>query len=121
MTTTGASQRTTDESRDLSTAQRVMATPIVGTEFQQEAWRALAKIPFGQTISYGEQAARLGRPQSRARRGLGQRPQSALGGVAVPPGRRCQWGPHRVCRRSRNTVQLGSHWCSLGGCHVLDS
>lgn len=28
MTTTGASQRTTDESRDLSTAQRVMATPI---------------------------------------------------------------------------------------------
>jgi methylated-DNA-[protein]-cysteine S-methyltransferase len=32
----------------------------VGTEFQQAAWGELRKIPFGQTISYGEQARRLG-------------------------------------------------------------
>jgi len=33
-----------------------------GTPFQQKAWLALATIPFGETISYGEQARRVGRP-----------------------------------------------------------
>ncbi|MDG2114622.1 MAG: methylated-DNA--[protein]-cysteine S-methyltransferase, partial [Actinomycetota bacterium] len=33
-----------------------------GTEFQRSAWRALADIPYGETASYGEQAARIGRP-----------------------------------------------------------
>jgi methylated-DNA-[protein]-cysteine S-methyltransferase len=33
-----------------------------GTPFQREAWRALTTIPYGQTISYGEQARRIGRP-----------------------------------------------------------
>ncbi|MCB0983259.1 MAG: methylated-DNA--[protein]-cysteine S-methyltransferase [Ilumatobacter sp.] len=32
----------------------------VGTDFQQQAWRELRRIPYGQTISYGEQAKRLG-------------------------------------------------------------
>ncbi len=32
----------------------------VGTAFQQRAWRVLQAIPYGQTISYGEQALRLG-------------------------------------------------------------
>ena len=32
----------------------------VGTEFQQSAWGELRKIPYGETISYGEQARRLG-------------------------------------------------------------
>ncbi len=35
-----------------------------GTAFQQEAWRALADIPYGETVSYGEQAKRLGRPDA---------------------------------------------------------
>jgi methylated-DNA-[protein]-cysteine S-methyltransferase len=35
---------------------------LAGTPFQEDAWRALASIPFGTTISYGEQARRLGRP-----------------------------------------------------------
>jgi methylated-DNA-[protein]-cysteine S-methyltransferase len=39
----------------------------VGTEFQQQAWIALRSIPFGETISYGEQARRLGdKNKSRA-------------------------------------------------------
>lgn len=39
----------------------------VGTEFQQQAWQVLRTIPFGATISYGEQAARLGdKNKSRA-------------------------------------------------------
>lgn len=33
-----------------------------GTEFQRAAWRALRDIPAGQTATYGEQAARVGRP-----------------------------------------------------------
>lgn len=33
---------------------------IEGTGFQRKAWRALQSIPFGETISYGEQAARIG-------------------------------------------------------------
>jgi methylated-DNA-[protein]-cysteine S-methyltransferase len=32
----------------------------VGTDFQQQAWIALRTIPFGETVSYGEQAARIG-------------------------------------------------------------
>jgi len=31
-----------------------------GTDFQKKVWRALAEIPFGETVSYAEQAARLG-------------------------------------------------------------
>lgn len=33
-----------------------------GTEFQVEAWQALASVPYGETTSYGEQAERIGRP-----------------------------------------------------------
>ncbi|MCP5028660.1 MAG: methylated-DNA--[protein]-cysteine S-methyltransferase [Actinomycetia bacterium] len=35
---------------------------LEGTDFQKEAWLALAGIPYGQTISYGRQAERIGRP-----------------------------------------------------------
>ncbi len=31
-----------------------------GSEFQRRCWLALATIPYGQTVSYGEQARRLG-------------------------------------------------------------
>jgi len=33
-----------------------------GTEFQRSVWNALTEIPYGQSISYGELAARLGNP-----------------------------------------------------------
>lgn len=33
---------------------------LAGTAFQRQAWQALCEIPYGQTISYGEQARRLG-------------------------------------------------------------
>lgn len=35
-----------------------------GTAFQMEVWRALACIPYGETLSYGELAARIGRPKA---------------------------------------------------------
>jgi methylated-DNA-[protein]-cysteine S-methyltransferase len=39
----------------------------VGTDFQRTAWRALQTIPYARTVSYGEQAARMGdRRKARA-------------------------------------------------------
>jgi methylated-DNA-[protein]-cysteine S-methyltransferase len=35
---------------------------LVGTDFQLQAWMALAEIPFGTTSTYSGQAIRLGRP-----------------------------------------------------------
>ncbi|PYD56673.1 cysteine methyltransferase [Komagataeibacter xylinus] len=35
---------------------------LQGTPFQQEVWQALRGIPCGHTITYGELAARIGRP-----------------------------------------------------------
>lgn len=37
---------------------------LSGTEFQQQAWLALARIPYGHTMTYGEQAASIGRPKA---------------------------------------------------------
>src|SRR5690242_10970024 len=38
-----------------------------GSEFQRRCWLALATIPYGQTVSYGEQARRLGLGSDAAR------------------------------------------------------
>ena len=38
-----------------------------GTHFQRQCWLALATIPYGQTVSYGEQARRLGLGPDAAR------------------------------------------------------
>ena len=41
-----------------------------GTDFQREVWAELTRIPYGETISYGEVARRVGRPS--APRAVGQ-------------------------------------------------
>lgn len=50
---------------------REPAAPVTldmrGTPFQQKVWRALMEIPVGETRTYAELAARLGRPKSAAR------------------------------------------------------
>lgn len=51
---------------------------LEATEFRRAAWEQLRRIPFGSTISYGEQARRAGRP--RAVRAIG----SANGANPVP-------------------------------------
>lgn len=40
---------------------------LEGTDFQRRCWLALASIPYGQTVSYGEQARRLGLGPEAAR------------------------------------------------------
>lgn len=44
---------------------------LEGTEFQRKAWQAMRKIPFGETISYGDQARKVGKP--KAYRAVGDR------------------------------------------------
>jgi methylated-DNA-[protein]-cysteine S-methyltransferase len=51
-----------------------------GTHFQKHVWRELLRIPYGETISYGELARRIGQPNaSRAvGRANGQNPISII-------------------------------------------
>lgn len=37
---------------------------ISGTEFQKKVWQALTGIPYGETRSYGEIAAAIGKPKA---------------------------------------------------------
>ena len=37
---------------------------LEGTEFQRKVWRKLQEIPYGETISYGELAKRIGNPKA---------------------------------------------------------
>ena len=37
---------------------------VVGTPFEQQVWRALLRIPFGETRSYGDVARQIGRPKA---------------------------------------------------------
>jgi methylated-DNA-[protein]-cysteine S-methyltransferase len=46
-----------------------LALDLRGTPFQVRAWNALAEVPYGTTVTYGEQARRLGVP--RATRAIG--------------------------------------------------
>lgn len=59
-----------------------------GTAFQRAVWQAVARIPAGSTVTYGEIARRIGRP--RAARAVGGACAANVLAVAVP----C----HRVVR-----------------------
>jgi methylated-DNA-[protein]-cysteine S-methyltransferase len=41
-----------------------------GTEFQRTVWQRLCDIPYGETISYGELASRIGNPKASRAVGL---------------------------------------------------
>ena len=43
---------------------RAFSVPLAprGTDFQKRVWTALTKIPFGETRTYGQQAAMIGQP-----------------------------------------------------------
>ncbi|MBT2469494.1 methylated-DNA--[protein]-cysteine S-methyltransferase [Streptomyces sp. ISL-66] len=55
---------------------------LEGTDFQRSVWEQLVRIPYGQTWSYGELAARLGKPNASRAVGLanGKNPV----GIIVP-------------------------------------
>lgn len=64
---------------------------LCGTPFQQAVWQALQEIPFGETRSYAQLAAAVGRP--RATRAVG----TAMGSNPLPILIPC----HRVVRSDR--------------------
>lgn len=53
---------------------------LTGTPFQQRVWGALRDIPYGETLSYGQLAARIGQPTACRAVGLanGRNPISIL-------------------------------------------
>ena len=53
-----------------------------GSEFQKRVWAELVKIPFGETISYGELARRIGNPA--ASRAVGRANATNPIGLIVP-------------------------------------
>jgi len=63
---------------------RVFSLPLApeGTPFQQEVWAALREIPYGETRTYGQIAARIGRP--RAARAVGMANNRNPVGIVVP-------------------------------------
>ena len=71
---------------------------MAGTPFQLEVWKALQKIPYGETVSYGEMAKRVGRP--KAVRAVG----GANGKNPIPIVVPC----HRVIGRNRRLTGFGS-------------
>ncbi len=57
-------------------------TKTFGTTFQKQAWEELCKIPYGETISYKEQAIRLNNP--KAMRAVGGANGKNKIGVIIP-------------------------------------
>lgn len=55
---------------------------LVGTPFQQEVWKILLKVPYGETISYKEQAQLLKKP--KAFRAVGSANGKNLISIIVP-------------------------------------
>ncbi|MBW1604247.1 methylated-DNA--[protein]-cysteine S-methyltransferase [Streptomyces sp. JJ66] len=53
---------------------------LSGTPFQRAVWAALCDIPYGETVHYGELAARIGRPTAARAVGLanGRNPVSII-------------------------------------------
>lgn len=49
-----------------------------GTTFQQRVWKALLDIPYGETISYGELAGRLGTSARAVGGAVGRNPVSII-------------------------------------------
>jgi O-6-methylguanine DNA methyltransferase len=63
---------------------------INGTPYQQKVWKELLKVPYGETVSYGELAKRIGNPKGA--RSVGMAVHFNPIGIIIP----C----HRVIRSS---------------------
>jgi methylated-DNA-[protein]-cysteine S-methyltransferase len=57
-----------------------LALVMDGTPFERRVWTALTEIPYGETLSYGELARRLGQPSAARAVGLanGRNPISVI-------------------------------------------
>ncbi|HUE37368.1 MAG TPA: methylated-DNA--[protein]-cysteine S-methyltransferase [Candidatus Acidoferrum sp.] len=81
---------------------------LMGTEFQKNVWRAMLKIPYGRTKSYGEIAQAVGKP--KAVRAVG----GACGANSIPVLVPC----HRVLAANK---KIGGFSSGLGWkCKLLE-
>jgi methylated-DNA-[protein]-cysteine S-methyltransferase len=55
-----------------------LPTVLRGDEFQRRVWSILTEIPYGETTSYGEIAARLGESAQAVGKAVGQNPLSIV-------------------------------------------
>ncbi|WP_156756419.1 methylated-DNA--[protein]-cysteine S-methyltransferase [Actinokineospora pegani] len=57
-----------------------LPTAMAGTDFQRRVWNELTRIPYSETISYGQLADRLGKPTASRAVGLanGRNPISVI-------------------------------------------
>ena len=55
---------------------------IAGTAFQEKVWRELKKIPYGETVSYGQIAANIGNP--KASRAVGSANHNNPVSIVIP-------------------------------------
>ncbi len=92
----------TEMNEYLRGARQEFTVPLVlqGTEFQKNVWRALVRIPYGETRSYGEIAVGLDAP--KASRAVGNAVGANLYLLFVP----C----HRVIRSNGD---LGGFGCGI--------
>jgi O-6-methylguanine DNA methyltransferase len=103
------------------TAIDALPVAAIGTPFQQAAWAALRTIPAGQTRSYGQQAASMGKPSATRAVGLanGANPigiivpchrvigaGGALTGYAAGVERKAWLLAHEGAIRGENTLQF---------------
>jgi methylated-DNA-[protein]-cysteine S-methyltransferase len=65
---------------DGSRTQFQITLNLQGTPFQRHVWKALQRIPYGQTVSYGEIAKQVARPKASRAVGAanGQNPVSII-------------------------------------------
>lgn len=65
---------------DGSRTQFQITLNLQGTSFQRHVWKALQRIPYGQTVSYGEIAKQVARPKASRAVGAanGQNPVSII-------------------------------------------
>ena len=70
---------------------------VQGTDFQVKCWKELSKIPYGESISYKEQAENIGNP--KAVRAVGGANGKNPIGIIVPCHRadRKKWETDRLC------------------------
>jgi methylated-DNA-[protein]-cysteine S-methyltransferase len=78
----GAASRQLREYFDGERTEFDLSLALDGTTFQRRVWTALQQIPYGQTVSYGQLADRLGQPSASRAVGLanGKNPV----GIIVP-------------------------------------
>ena len=70
---------------------------VAGTDFQRQVWQALTEIPAGETRTYSQQAARIGRPSAVRAVGLANGANPV--GIVIP----C----HRVIGASGSLTGFG--------------